>query len=151
MPCRAGPGARGELPRRHRGAGPARRAARRQSGPAALAGQSPPRHGPAAAPGQGHARPGLSTLIATEGYYSPRVAATLDTSGSEPVARIVVDPGQPTIVGEVDLVLKGFSRAGADARPFDAAELRNRWSLLRPGAGSARPTGKRPSAACCAR
>ncbi|UUZ50919.1 hypothetical protein LP420_15630 [Massilia sp. B-10] len=115
---------------------PPRRAARRQSGPAALAGQSPPRHGPAAAPGQGHARPGLSTLIATEGYYSPRVAATLDTSGSEPVARIVVDPGQPTIVGEVDLVLKGFRaylrrrqavRRGRTAQPLVAASTGSRF------------------------
>ncbi|HEY0063941.1 MAG TPA: autotransporter assembly complex family protein [Telluria sp.] len=68
-------------------------------------------------------------LIATEGYYSPRVSAGLDTSGSAPVARIIVDPGQPTIVGDVDLTLKGFEPVGADAKPFDAAELRNRWVL----------------------
>jgi len=68
------------------------------------------------------------TLIATEGYYSPRVAATLDTSGAEAVARIVVDPGAPTVVGDVDLVLKGFEPIGG-AKPFDAADLRQRWSL----------------------
>ncbi|WP_073222942.1 autotransporter assembly complex family protein [Massilia sp. CF038] len=68
-------------------------------------------------------------LIATEGYYSPRVSAGLDTSGSTPVARVIVDPGKPTIVGDVDLTLKGFEPVGADAKPFDGAELRNRWAL----------------------
>jgi len=69
------------------------------------------------------------TLVATEGYYSPRIAAGLDTSGSEPVARITVDPGKPTVVGELDLVLQGFAPGASDAKPFDAADLRQRWSL----------------------
>lgn len=68
-------------------------------------------------------------LIATEGYYSPRVSAGLDTSGATPVARIMVDPGEPTIVGDVDLVLKGFEPIGTDTRQFDPAELRNNWAL----------------------
>ena len=68
-------------------------------------------------------------LIATEGYYSPKVSAGLDTSATVPVARVVVDPGQPVLVGDIELVLKGFEPIGQGARAFDAAALRDRWSL----------------------
>ena len=60
------------------------------------------------------------TLIATEGYYAPKVAAGLDTSGPEPVARIIVDAGEPVLVGDVELVLAGFATE---------ADLRKGWSL----------------------
>ncbi|MEN3275095.1 MAG: translocation and assembly module TamA [Massilia sp.] len=69
------------------------------------------------------------TLIATEGYYSPKVSAGLDTSGGTPVARIIVDPGQPTLVSDIDLVLQGFVTFEGGGAPYDAAALRNRWSL----------------------
>jgi translocation and assembly module TamA len=67
-------------------------------------------------------------LIATEGYYSPTVSAGLDTGGGTPVARILVELGAPVLVGDVELVLKGFEPVGG-AKPFDAADLRNRWAL----------------------
>lgn len=73
-----------------------------------------------AAPGQAR------TLVATEGYYDPTIEAELDTSGSEPVARLHVVPGDPVLVGAVDLVLQGFSAAGD---PFNSAILQERWSL----------------------
>ena len=69
------------------------------------------------------------TLIATEGYYSPRITATLDTSGSTPVARIVVDPGQPVLVSDLDLVLQGFVPFDQGGAPYDSAALRRRWTL----------------------
>ena len=69
------------------------------------------------------------TLIATEGYYSPKVSAGLDTSGARPVARVIVDPGQPVLVGDVDLVLQGFAPFEQGGAPFDAGALRNRWTL----------------------
>jgi translocation and assembly module TamA len=69
------------------------------------------------------------TLVATEGYYTPRVSSGLDTSGSTPVARVVVDPGQPVTVGDVDLELRGFIPFDKNSAPFDAAALRNRWTL----------------------
>lgn len=68
-------------------------------------------------------------LIATEGYYSPKVSAGIDTGGARPVARVIVDPGQPTVVGDVDLVLQGFVPFEEGGAPFDAAALRNRWTL----------------------
>lgn len=69
------------------------------------------------------------TYIATEGYYSPKISAGLDTSGSRPVARMIVDPGEPTVVGDVDLVLQGFAPIDKGAAPFDAGALRQRWQL----------------------
>ena len=68
-------------------------------------------------------------FIATEGYYSPKISAGLDTSGGRPVARIIVDPGPETVVGDVDLVLQGFAPIDEGSAPFDAGALRQRWSL----------------------
>ncbi|WP_281912625.1 autotransporter assembly complex protein TamA [Massilia varians] len=69
------------------------------------------------------------TFIATEGYYSPKISAGLDTSGGRPVARVIVDPGPATVVGDVDLVLQGFAPIDEGSAPFDAGALRQRWSL----------------------
>lgn len=69
------------------------------------------------------------TLIATEGYYSPNITAGLDTSGATPVARVGVDPGRPTLVSDLDLVLQGFVIFEGGGAPYDPAALRNRWSL----------------------
>ena len=69
------------------------------------------------------------TLIATEGYYSPRVSAGLDTSGATPVARVIVDPGPPVMVADVELVLTGFAPVAGSAKAYDTADLRSRWAL----------------------
>jgi translocation and assembly module TamA len=69
------------------------------------------------------------TLVATEGYYSPKISSGLDTSGATPVARVIVDPGEPVTVGDVDLELRGFVPFSKEEAPFDAAALRNRWTL----------------------
>ena len=71
----------------------------------------------------------VRTLVATEGYYSPQVSVGLDTSGAVPVARVIVEPGEPVVVGDIDLVLQGFVQMDKGSAPFDAAALRNRWSL----------------------
>jgi translocation and assembly module TamA len=69
------------------------------------------------------------TFIATEGYYSPKISSGLDTAGGRPVARIIVDPGPATVVGDVDLVLQGFVPFEKGGAPFDPAALRSRWTL----------------------
>ncbi|MFL6672185.1 MAG: autotransporter assembly complex protein TamA [Massilia sp.] len=69
------------------------------------------------------------TLIETEGFYSPKVSAGLDTSGPVPVARIMVDPGPPVTVGDVDIELQGFVPFDKGSAPFDANALRNKWAL----------------------
>jgi translocation and assembly module TamA len=68
----------------------------------------------------------VKTLVATEGYYSPAVTATLDMSGGIPVVRVVVDPGPPVLVGDVDLEVKSPAQGGP---PLDAAALRASWAL----------------------
>jgi translocation and assembly module TamA len=71
----------------------------------------------------------VKTLIATEGYYSPTVSAGLETGGATPVAHVIVDPGPPTLVGEVDIELQGFVPFDKGSAPFDANALRQRWTL----------------------
>jgi translocation and assembly module TamA len=71
----------------------------------------------------------VKTLIATEGYYTPTVTATLDRSGSKPVVRVVVEPGQPVLVGDVDIELRGFVPADKGSAPIDAAALRQGWGM----------------------
>ena len=71
----------------------------------------------------------VRTLVATEGYYSPTVTAGLDAARGIPEARVTVDPGQPVVVGDVDLVLQGFEPVGDSAVKFDADALRARWGL----------------------
>jgi translocation and assembly module TamA len=71
----------------------------------------------------------VRTLVATEGYYSPKVSADLDTSRAALVAHVVVDPGQPVVVGDVDLVLRGFEPIAPGGATIDADALRSRWGL----------------------
>ncbi|HEY1042464.1 MAG TPA: autotransporter assembly complex family protein [Telluria sp.] len=68
------------------------------------------------------------TLVETEGYYSARVEARLDTSGAQPVARVRVEPGEPVRVGDVDVALRGFAPSDG-GKPFDADALRAGWTL----------------------
>lgn len=69
------------------------------------------------------------TLVATEGYYTPKISSGLDTSGGTPVARVIVDPGQAVTVSDVDIELRGFVPFDKTEAPVDAASLRNRWTL----------------------
>jgi translocation and assembly module TamA len=69
------------------------------------------------------------TLVATEGYYTPKITSRLDTTGGTPVAHVSVDPGEPVKVGDIDLELRGFVSFDKKDAPFDAAALRNRWTL----------------------
>lgn len=69
------------------------------------------------------------TLVATEGYYSPAVRAELDAGSGELVARVQVEPGEATLVGDIDLVLRGFEPLTPAAKPYQAEDLRNSWSL----------------------
>jgi translocation and assembly module TamA len=69
------------------------------------------------------------TLVATEGYYTPKITSGLDTSGSTPVARVGVDPGTPVTVGDVDIELRGFVPFDNASTPFDAAALRKQWAM----------------------
>jgi translocation and assembly module TamA len=70
------------------------------------------------------------TLLETEGYYSAKVSSGIDNASSAtPVARIIVEPGPPVTVGDVDIALRGFAAGDSKAAPVDAATIRNSWSL----------------------
>ncbi|SDH17375.1 translocation and assembly module TamA [Duganella sp. OV458] len=74
----------------------------------------------------------IRTLVATDGYYSPQVSATLDRESSDtPVVQVKVTPGDPVRVGEIDLSLQGFApnpEQPAD-KQFDVNTLKAGWPL----------------------
>ncbi len=71
----------------------------------------------------------VKILVATEGYYSPKVTAGLNVDRPQPEAVVMVDPGPPVLVGDVDLVLQGFAPLAGSAPALDADALRRKWSL----------------------
>jgi len=75
----------------------------------------------------------IRTLVATAGYYSPEVSVKLDRDATPLAVQVTVAPGQPVRVGEVEIVLQGFS-PNPDQRAsnqFDADALRGSWPLRR--------------------
>jgi translocation and assembly module TamA len=67
----------------------------------------------------------IKTLVATAGYYSPQLDIALD-DGAQPTVRIALQPGEPVLVGEVEITLQGFT---GSSTPFDQAALKAGWSL----------------------
>lgn len=75
----------------------------------------------------------IRTLVATAGYYSPEVSVKLDREATPLAVQIKVAPGEPVRVGEVDIVLQGFS-PNPDQRAsnqFNADALKASWALKR--------------------
>jgi translocation and assembly module TamA len=75
----------------------------------------------------------IRTLVATAGYYAPDVDVKLDRDATPLVVQVKVAPGQPVRVGEVEIVLQGFS-PNPDQRAsnqFDADALKASWALKR--------------------
>jgi translocation and assembly module TamA len=68
----------------------------------------------------------IRTLVATEGFYAPLVNVTMSDAAT-PVVTVDVQPGQPTLVGEVQIDLEGFE-SSAD-KPFDKEALKAGWLL----------------------
>ncbi|MEN9866801.1 MAG: hypothetical protein RL748_2391, partial [Pseudomonadota bacterium] len=64
----------------------------------------------------------VGALVATEGYFSPKVSATLDQTGREWLVRLELEPGQAAQVGKVALQLPGFASE-------EQALLRADWPL----------------------
>jgi translocation and assembly module TamA len=68
---------------------------------------------------------------ATEGYFSARVNAEVDSSGSEWVVRLSIEPGERTRVHNVDIRYSGPAADDPEARAF-LKRVRENWPL-RPG------------------
>jgi translocation and assembly module TamA len=72
----------------------------------------------------------IKALVATAGFYTPQVSARLDGGAATPTVVVSVEPGEPVLVGKVELELKGFDApAQAGAAPFDTQALRAAWPL----------------------
>jgi translocation and assembly module TamA len=68
----------------------------------------------------------IRTLVATEGFYSPLINVSM-SDAAEPVVTVDVQPGQPTLVGDVQIDLEGFESTAA--APFDKEALKAGWLL----------------------
>jgi translocation and assembly module TamA len=70
------------------------------------------------------------TLLETEGYYSAKVTAGMETrSNGNPVVRVIVEPGPAVVVGALDLALQGYVPFDDKSVPLEANDLRTRWGL----------------------
>jgi translocation and assembly module TamA len=73
--------------------------------------------------------PEATQALNAEGWFSPRIETGVEPSGVGWIARIRIDPGEPTLVTAVDLK---FSGPVVDSDPDSAARLRavrRAWSL----------------------
>lgn len=71
----------------------------------------------------------IRELLATEGYFSPRVTLSVERTEQRWTARYVVEPGEPSQISEVELQFRG---AIAEERWDNAARrraLRDAWPL----------------------
>ncbi len=66
------------------------------------------------------------TLVATEGFYTPLVNVSMNDAAT-PVVTVDVQPGQPTLVGDVQIDLEGFE--STSEKPFDKDALKAGWLL----------------------
>ncbi|GAA4034246.1 autotransporter assembly complex family protein [Actimicrobium antarcticum] len=70
-------------------------------------------------------------LLATEGYFAPAIRQEIITTGTRPLVRIEVDPGQPTVVDAVDIQFAGAIAEDNDVNARRSAILRRQWSLAK--------------------
>lgn len=71
----------------------------------------------------------IRDLLATEGYFSPRVETALSMAGERPVARFHIEPGEPTRVGTVEILFSGEIAQGPGADEPRMNRLRRQWAL----------------------
>ena len=74
----------------------------------------------------------IRQLMATEGYFSPRIEATLDDRSSAWKMGFAIDPGKRAIVRSVDLQFAGAVTVASPHNLERIARLRAEWKL-RPG------------------
>lgn len=72
-------------------------------------------------------------LLATEGFFSPRIDARMAARDGKLHVDLDVDPGPPTRVAEVDLQVTGPFADGSPANDARLARMRAQWTLP-PGA-----------------
>lgn len=75
----------------------------------------------------------VRSLLATEGFYSPQVRATLQSSGGGWSVDLEVRPGEPVRITGLELKIAGALDDGSAASQGRLAQIRADWSL-HPGA-----------------
>lgn len=70
----------------------------------------------------------IADLLATQGYYRPRVVATLEERGGIPSARFCIDPGEPVRVTAIDIAFVGALTHDSD-HDRKTERLRAGWPL----------------------
>lgn len=73
----------------------------------------------------------IKDLLATEGYFSVEVTASLEATPQQAVAKLQVNTGEPTKINQVDIQFAGALASAPDASAR-IARLRKQW-LLAPG------------------
>jgi translocation and assembly module TamA len=68
-------------------------------------------------------------LLATEGHFSPEIAAELAQEGDVWTARLRVIPGEPSVVESVEIRFEGGIAAEAVDFPARRQRIRDQWSL----------------------
>jgi len=71
----------------------------------------------------------IRTLLATEGFYSPEISASIALQDRPIQIRFVIAPGAPTQVAQFDLSLQGAVQQTPEVRDKLLAQLRQTWLL----------------------
>lgn len=70
------------------------------------------------------------TLVATAGFYTPVISARLDSGAVPPSVTVHVEPGEPVLVGSVEIGLQGFADTQQNSvSAFDPVALKASWAL----------------------
>lgn len=71
----------------------------------------------------------IRELLATEGYFSPRIEPQIMQNDGRRIARFHIDPGTQTVITSVQIRFTGDIASGPRADQARMEELRRQWSL----------------------
>ena len=74
----------------------------------------------------------IRELLATEGFYSPRIEPAIEEKHGAWLVRFAIEPGEPVRVAKFDLQVRGDFADGSPENAARLEKLREQWSL-RPG------------------
>jgi len=74
----------------------------------------------------------IKDLLATEGYFSPKISPLLEKKNGATIAKFTVDPGTPVLINNVDLKFTGAITQQSEKDIPSIQKLREAW-LLQPG------------------
>ncbi len=71
----------------------------------------------------------IKDLLATEGYFSPMIEASLKNSDGTYVAKFVINPGTPVTIASVNIKFSGEITKQVQRGPLDMDVMREGWLL----------------------